>query len=83
MDRIPLMTMLSSNITNRWVSRDPRPYADLGELVAGIKPGRVREGKNHGDQPGPAMDDMAVAPEIYPPPKPSLGTILSVVRDAS
>jgi ornithine cyclodeaminase/alanine dehydrogenase-like protein (mu-crystallin family) len=44
----------------------PDPYADLGEIVAGKKPGR------QGSQErilainlGLAMDDMAVAPEIY------------------
>lgn len=44
----------------------PTPYADLGEIVAGIKPGR----KNINERTlamnlGLAMDDMAVAPEIY------------------
>jgi ornithine cyclodeaminase/alanine dehydrogenase-like protein (mu-crystallin family) len=44
----------------------PTPYADLGELAAGLKPGR-----QHDDERiiainlGLAMDDMAVAPEIY------------------
>jgi ornithine cyclodeaminase/alanine dehydrogenase len=44
----------------------PDPYADLGELAAGLKPGR----KNDKERTlainlGLAMDDMAVAPEIY------------------
>jgi len=44
----------------------PEPYADLGELAAGLKPGR----KNDKERTlainlGLAMDDMAVAPEIY------------------
>jgi ornithine cyclodeaminase/alanine dehydrogenase-like protein (mu-crystallin family) len=44
----------------------PQPYADLGELVTGVKPGR-----EHPDERtiainlGLALDDMAVAPEIY------------------
>jgi ornithine cyclodeaminase/alanine dehydrogenase-like protein (mu-crystallin family) len=44
----------------------PDPYADLGEIVAGLKPGR--EGKDERTLAinlGLAMDDMAVAPEIY------------------
>jgi ornithine cyclodeaminase/alanine dehydrogenase len=44
----------------------PTPYADLGEIVAGIKPGR--QSKNERTLAinlGLAMDDMAVAPEIY------------------
>jgi ornithine cyclodeaminase/alanine dehydrogenase-like protein (mu-crystallin family) len=44
----------------------PDPFADLGELVAGIKPGR-----QHDDERtlainlGLALDDMAVAPEVH------------------
>jgi ornithine cyclodeaminase/alanine dehydrogenase-like protein (mu-crystallin family) len=44
----------------------PRPYADLGELVAGLKPGRKDEKQRTlAINLGLAMDDMAVAPEIY------------------
>lgn len=44
----------------------PDPYADLGELVAGLKPGRQEaEERNIAINLGLAMDDMAVAPEIY------------------
>jgi ornithine cyclodeaminase/alanine dehydrogenase len=49
-----------------YFQRTPDPYADLGELVAGLKPGR-----EHGRERtmainlGLALDDMAVAPEIY------------------
>jgi ornithine cyclodeaminase/alanine dehydrogenase len=44
----------------------PKPYADLGELVAGLKPGRRDEKERTlAINLGLAMDDMAVAPEIY------------------
>jgi ornithine cyclodeaminase/alanine dehydrogenase len=49
-----------------YFQQTPDPYADLGELAAGLKPGR----QNDKEQTlainlGLAMDDMAVAPEIY------------------
>jgi ornithine cyclodeaminase/alanine dehydrogenase-like protein (mu-crystallin family) len=44
----------------------PDPYADLGEIVAGLKPGRQRDDERTlAINLGLAMDDMAVAPEIY------------------
>jgi len=44
----------------------PDPYADLGEIVAGLKPGRERdEERTLAMNLGLALDDMAVAPEIY------------------
>lgn len=44
----------------------PDPYADLGELVAGLKPGRERpDERTMAMNLGLALDDMAVAPEIY------------------
>jgi len=44
----------------------PDPYADLGEIVAGLKPGReTASERTMGMNLGLAMDDMAVAPEIY------------------
>jgi ornithine cyclodeaminase/alanine dehydrogenase-like protein (mu-crystallin family) len=44
----------------------PDPYADLGELVAGLKPGRSSERERTlAINLGLAMDDMAIAPEIY------------------
>jgi ornithine cyclodeaminase/alanine dehydrogenase-like protein (mu-crystallin family) len=44
----------------------PDPYADLGELVAGVKPGRQDEKERIlAINLGLAMDDMAVAPTIY------------------
>ncbi len=44
----------------------PDPYADLGEIVAGTKPGRQNSQERAlAVNLGLAMDDMAVAPEIY------------------
>jgi ornithine cyclodeaminase/alanine dehydrogenase-like protein (mu-crystallin family) len=44
----------------------PDPYADLGEIVAGLKPGRERNDERAlAMNLGLALDDMAVAPEIY------------------
>jgi ornithine cyclodeaminase/alanine dehydrogenase-like protein (mu-crystallin family) len=44
----------------------PDPYADLGEIVAGVKPGRQDpKERTLAINLGLAMDDMAVAPEIY------------------
>ncbi len=44
----------------------PEPYADLGELVAGTRPGRTRAGERTlAINLGLALDDMAVAPEVY------------------
>ena len=44
----------------------PDPYADLGEIVAGLKPGRERDDeRTMAMNLGLAMDDMAIAPEIY------------------
>lgn len=44
----------------------PPVHADLGELVAGIKPGReTAVERNIAANLGLAMDDMAVAPTIY------------------
>jgi ornithine cyclodeaminase/alanine dehydrogenase len=44
----------------------PDPYADLGELVAGIKPGRENDReRTMAVNLGLALDDMAVAPEVY------------------
>jgi ornithine cyclodeaminase/alanine dehydrogenase len=44
----------------------PAPYADLGELAAGVKPGRESESERAmAINLGLALDDMAVAPEIF------------------
>ena len=44
----------------------PDPYADLGELAVGAKPGRANpQERTMAINLGLAMDDMAVAPEIY------------------
>jgi ornithine cyclodeaminase/alanine dehydrogenase len=49
-----------------YFQQTPDPYADLGELVAGLKPGRRNEKERTlAINLGLAMDDMAVAPEIY------------------
>jgi ornithine cyclodeaminase/alanine dehydrogenase-like protein (mu-crystallin family) len=42
------------------------PYADLGEIVIGNKPGRERDDeRTMAMNLGLALDDLAVAPEIY------------------
>ncbi|HSP05541.1 MAG TPA: hypothetical protein VLR94_00100, partial [Acidobacteriota bacterium] len=44
----------------------PQPYADLGEIVAGTKPGRERESERIiAVNLGIALSDMAVAIRIY------------------
>lgn len=44
----------------------PQPYADLGEIVLGIKPGRENAWeRTMAMNLGLALDDIAVAPEIY------------------
>jgi ornithine cyclodeaminase/alanine dehydrogenase-like protein (mu-crystallin family) len=49
-----------------YFQQTPEPYADLGELVAGLKPGRGSpEERTMAINLGLAMDDMAVAPAIY------------------
>ncbi len=49
-----------------YFEQTPDPYADLGELVAGLKPGRLDEGERTlAINLGLALDDMAVAPTIY------------------
>jgi ornithine cyclodeaminase/alanine dehydrogenase len=49
-----------------YFQQTPDPYADLGELAAGLKPGRQsEEERTLAINLGLAMDDMAVAPEIY------------------
>ena len=49
-----------------YFQQTPDPYADLGELVAGLKPGRLDDNERTlAINLGLAMDDMAVAPTIY------------------
>lgn len=49
-----------------YFQQTPTPYAELGELVAGSKPGRQNNGQRTlAMNLGLAMDDMAVAPEVY------------------
>jgi ornithine cyclodeaminase/alanine dehydrogenase len=58
----------------------PDPYADLGELAAGLKPGRANDTQRTlAINLGLAMDDMAVAPEILRRAREmNLGTRLSL-----
>lgn len=49
-----------------YFAQTPDPYADLGELAAGLKPGRENTmERTLAINLGLALDDMAVAPEIY------------------
>jgi len=49
-----------------YFAHTPDPYADLGELAAGLKPGRENNlERTLAINLGLALDDMAVAPEIY------------------
>ena len=49
-----------------YFQQTPDPYADLGELVAGLLPGRKDDKERTlAINLGLALDDMAVAPEIY------------------
>ncbi len=49
-----------------YFAQTPEPYADLGEIVAGLKPGREgAEERTMAINLGLAIDDMAVAPEIF------------------
>lgn len=49
-----------------YFAQTPDPYADLGELAAGLKPGRENNlERTLAINLGLALDDMAVAPEIY------------------
>lgn len=49
-----------------YFKRTPAPYASLEEIITGRKPGRERdEERTMAMNLGLAMDDMAVAPEVY------------------
>ncbi|MBI3983205.1 MAG: ornithine cyclodeaminase family protein [Gemmatimonadetes bacterium] len=49
-----------------YFQRTPDPHCDLGELVAGLKPGREHPAERTlAMNLGLALDDMAVAPEVY------------------
>lgn len=49
-----------------YFSSTPDPYADLGEIVTGLKPGRERASeRTMAMNLGIALEDMAVAPEVY------------------
>jgi ornithine cyclodeaminase/alanine dehydrogenase-like protein (mu-crystallin family) len=52
--------------TSGYFSQTPDPHADLGQLAAGQKPGRRSDKeRTMAINLGLAMDDMAIAPEIY------------------
>lgn len=52
--------------TAGYFQHTPDPYADLGEIIAGHKPGRQNEDERTlAINLGLALDDMAVAPEVY------------------
>ena len=61
-----------------YFQQTPDPYADLGELVAGLKPGRQSpQERTLAINLGLALDDMAVAPTVYQLAKEKgLGTLL-------
>ncbi len=49
-----------------YFQQTPDPYSDLGELVAGLTTGRTHPGdRTLAMNLGLALDDMAVAPEVY------------------
>jgi len=49
-----------------YFQQTPDPYADLGEIVAGLKPGRQSaDERTMAINLGLALDDMAVAPTIF------------------
>ena len=49
-----------------YFQQTPEPYADLGEIVAGLKPGRQSPvERTMAINLGLALDDMAVAPTVY------------------
>jgi len=63
-----------------YFQQTPDPYADLGELAIGAKPGRQSpEERTMTINLGLAMDDMAVAPAVYQAAKEKgLGTALAL-----
>jgi len=63
-----------------YFQQTPNPYADLGELVAGLRPGRTDEKERTlAINLGLALDDMALAPTIYQSAKEKeLGTWLTL-----
>jgi ornithine cyclodeaminase/alanine dehydrogenase-like protein (mu-crystallin family) len=60
------MAQYQMNRDNGYFEGIPAPYADLGEIVSGLKPGRKNEHeRNMAMNLGLALEDIAVAPEIY------------------
>lgn len=49
-----------------YFQQTPDPHSDLGELVAGLRPGRLNpDERTLAINLGLALDDLAVAPEVY------------------
>jgi len=61
-----------------YFQQTPEPYADLGEIVAKLKPGRQNPGeRTMAINLGLALDDMAVAPTVFKMAREKgLGTVL-------
>ena len=61
-----------------YFQQTPDPYADLGEIVAKLKPGRQNPSeRTMAINLGLALDDMAVAPTVFNMAKEKgLGTVL-------
>jgi ornithine cyclodeaminase/alanine dehydrogenase-like protein (mu-crystallin family) len=60
------MAQYRYNRENGYFEGTPIPYADLGEIVSGQKPGREREDeRTMAMNLGLALDDIAIAREIY------------------
>ena len=60
------MAQYQSHQSDGYFEGIPLPYADLGEIVSGQKPGRQNEHERcMAMNLGLALDDIAVAPEIY------------------
>jgi ornithine cyclodeaminase/alanine dehydrogenase-like protein (mu-crystallin family) len=60
------MAQYQSHRRDGYFPGTPLPYADLGEIVSGQKPGRQNEHERClAMNLGMALDDIAVAPEIY------------------
>lgn len=60
------MAQYQSNRSNGYFEGTPLPYADLGEIVSGQKPGRQNVNERcMAMNLGIALDDIAIAPEIY------------------
>jgi ornithine cyclodeaminase/alanine dehydrogenase-like protein (mu-crystallin family) len=60
------MSQYRFNRDNGYFEGTPMPYADLGEIVSGQKPGRENANeRTMAMNLGLALDDVAISPEIY------------------